>query len=976
MNRDGIFHSTMRLAAPLALLAGAYWFAGQWLANGGLILPPVSTALAPILAFSAGILALAGYSLRRGGMRLGTALGLLAAGTVHLQTLLPHPVLLPPTWLTGGSPTLGAVLLLAGCLAAARVYTGLRVRPGWRLALSASLLVAGAAAVAFWLAAWSAPIVVVALALAAVLGTGLRRGRWRTNRLEYWLVYAAAWGTVLALAAIVRDAPLAPAGIDLLYGLLLWGTLADLASAPRRRHAAVGSARIDETVAGSIARIASEYHDDTEAGECFGTLLGHLREVAESGYGFIGEVLPDRQGRRCFSLRAVTTDRGYAADTMEVDDPQTVVGSVCIAGEVLIRNARGPDGPERGLPPGHPRIDSLMVLPLYAGRTLVAVVALANRRHGYSPECLERLQPLARLCGTMIRARADARERRAAQAAVRGNLAAMEASIDGMAIVGEDGLFTYVNRAHAALHGFPNGAELVGRSWQTLYDERELECFRREIIPRFMKHRQWRGECIGRRADGETFPQELSLTAMVDGGTVCVVRDITERKLAEGRIHRLAHYDALTGLPNRRLLHERLGQALLQARRAGRILAILFLDLDRFKSINDSYGHEAGDVLLKAVGARFSEAVRGSDIVARIGGDEFVVALTNLGREQDIVVVTEKLRTSLDAPIVVNGEMLKGSASIGISMYPNDGTEIDVLIRKADDAMYRAKARGRDGYAFHAQAVNARVSERLHMEKSLRRAVEHGEFVLQFQPVTDLPQGHATGVEALLRWEHPDLGLVFPSNFLPFAEESGLIVPIGQWVLEEACRRARTLAGQGLGDLHVDLNLSACQFRDPALAETIGEALRRTGADPHCLAVEVTEAILTEPVDPDLAHNLRALRELGVQLNLDHYGTGAVSPPQLHRYAPQALKIDRSFIGPLLQDRNCVRVTTAIIAMARTLGIRVIAEGVETAEQLALLREQRCDGAQGHYLSKALSWDECLTWIGDRRETATASRAG
>lgn len=961
MRKNNSLNDIARVIGPLSVLIPAYWFGARGLAAGGVQLPPIPASLGPILALGAGILALAGYQVRRDGLRLGLAIGLLGAGLVQLPGVA-SAMRLP---VAGTDFATAGVLLLGPCVAVARLLRTSRM-------LTAAATLTAAAGVALWMARWSGALSVATLALAGAAWFGLRHGRWRAGVLDYWLLLATGWGALLGLVALITLTPLTAGGIDVLYGLLLWGTWSDLA--PRARGGE-GTGLAPARLGDAMAQLVGVGTTGEDEGAWFATLLAPLRTATCSEYGFIGEVQPDRQGRRVFSLRAVTGDSGAGSGDMEVEDPQTAVGAVCHSGGPLIRNDAAGAGPERGLPPGHPPIARLMILPLYAGDRLVGVVGLANRPHGYAAECVERLQPLARLCGTMIRARADGRARRAAQAAVRGNLAAMEASIDGMAIIDEDGCFTYANHAHAVLHGLAQGTEVAGRCWQTLYDERELERFRREIIPEFMRSRHWRGECVGRRIDGATFPQELSLTAMTDGGMVCVVRDITERKLAEGRIHHLAHYDALTGLPNRRLLHERLTQALGQARRAARILAVLFLDLDRFKAINDGLGHATGDALLKAVAARITETVRESDIVARIGGDEFVIALTNLSREQDAALVADKLRAALDQPVTVEDTPLKISASIGISMYPGDGTEIDALIRKADDAMYRVKAGGRGAYAYHGQAVNARMSERRHLEKSLRRAMENEEFSLQFQPVTELAEGRVSGVEALLRWDHPELGRVFPSNFLPFAEESGLIVPIGRWVLEQACRRARVLSECGLGHLHVALNLSARQFHDPTLAEEVEETLRRTGADPRCLAIDVPEGVLGEAVDPNLGQNLRALRTLGVQLILDNYGTGAVSAPRLRQLAPEALKIDRSLVHRIEKDPGCARVTGAIVAMARVLGIRVIAEGVETAEQLALVREQRCDGAQGRYLSGALAWEECLDWV-NRHSTTPASQAG
>ncbi|GEM_PF-2149791 len=965
MNRASGFHSMLRAFVPLLLLLIAYAVGRQWFTASGLRLPPIPAVLGPMLAACAGILSLAAYQHRREGQRLGVGVGLLLAAALELQGPGQLAAALSPAPLGTSDPTLAAVLVLATCLWLARILTGWDPTLRRRRTLVTLGASAGLGATAPWVILWLGPLAAATLLFLAGVWAGRHR---RNGRFDYWLWQAGLWGTVLGAAALATHRTVAGGGVDILYALLLFGAWRDLAPAP-----ATDAKPAPEAAAmNAMLALPAERLDERE---WFAALLEPLCALTSSPYGILGEVVYPDHGRPRFSLRGVMTDGVFDLEAMEVDDPQTALGRVCAAGAPLVRNGRCDEGPERGLPPGHPAIDSLLVIPLHAGGELVGVAALANRRHGYSQADAERLRPLASLCGLLMRARGDARGRRAAQAAVRGNLAAMEASVDGMAIVDEDGRYTYANRALARLHGVADGAQLLGRTWRSLYDERELERFGREILPPFMAHRHWRGECIGRRADGSTFPQELSLTAMPDGGMVFVVRDITERKLAEGRIHHLANYDALTGLPNRRLLHERVGRALVQARRAGRILAVLFIDLDHFKPVNDTLGHEAGDALLKAVGSRLAGAVRESDVVARIGGDEFVVALTNLAHERDAVVVVEKLRAALAAPLELEGRSVRVAASIGVSLYPGDGTEIDVLIRKADDAMYRAKAAGRATYSFHGQAVAARVNERLNLERSLRRAVDHGEFALHYLPTTDIGACRPIGLEALLRWDHPELGRVLPSNFLPFAEESGLIGPIGAWVLEEVCRRARALTDHGVRGLHLALNLSTRQFLDPTLVQMLGDALQRAGADPCRLAVDVAERTLSEPADPKLARTLGGLRELGVRLHLDNYGTGAVTAPQLRRYAPQALKIDRSFVRKILKDPDCVVVVTAIVAMAKPLGIDVIAEGVESAEQLARLRELRCDGVQGHYVSKPLDWEDTLRWV-SARPAGAASRAG
>ncbi|HQU16323.1 MAG: hypothetical protein B7Z66_09590 [Chromatiales bacterium 21-64-14] len=981
--RHSIQH-ILHAGIPLMVLVAGAAAGGQWLAAVRQSLPLGVPNLTTFLAFTAALLALAAYRVWRDPLRLWAALGLLMAAALHGLGGVGL------AWLGDLLKTLDVppVVALAAALAIGFLpASGYRIRSGWSLlivatAIGTALLVLGrwSAGTAGASASW-----IAALPFGGILWMGFRRRGWRADRFRYWLLNASAWATGITFAGFAPWRPAAgvvstfpPGAVDVIYGCLIWGAWSALSEGSRQRRAATPGASAGP-LSDTIARLVAAYREDTPADALFQVCLTALLEAVGGGYGLIGEVRHERQGRPFFALRVVGTGPEIRCAEMEVHDPDTPIGTVVHSGHTFICNdSSAADTQPNGLPPGHPSVHALLVVPLYVGDTLIAIAALANRPGGYAPERVEQLQPLLQTCAMLLRAWQDAHGRRTAEEAVRSNLAAMEASIDGMSIVAPDGRYTYANRAHCELHGYQTAAELIGESWQILYDERELDRFRREIIPQFMKRDRWRGECIGRRVDGSTFPQELSLTAMGQGGMVCVVRDITERKIAEGRIHHLAHYDALTGLPNRRLLQERLGQAVAQTRRAGRMLAVLFVDLDHFKPINDSLGHDAGDELLKIVSGRLTEAVRESDIVARLGGDEFIVALTNLAREQDAVMVAEKVRGILRQPVAL-GQAQEGvevSCSIGISMYPTDGTEIDVLLRKSDAAMYRAKARGRDGYIFHGQAVNARMSERLHLERALRRALDQDEFILHFQPVMDLVHDRVMCVEALLRWRNPDLGVVFPSNFIPYAEECGLIVPIGRWVLEQACVHARALAALGSGDRYLSINLSQRQFRDPALVETLIETLKQADTDPRSLALEFAELTLTDRVDPNLGDTLKSLSELGIRICVDNYGISGVSPLQLKRYPLHALKIDRSLVQELPTNLDCAQLTAAIIAMSRTLGIRVMAGGVETAEQLSFLRAQRCDAAQGIHVSGPMPWEECLTWLEKHQCPSAAARVG
>jgi len=438
--------------------------------------------------------------------------------------------------------------------------------------------------------------------------------------------------------------------------------------------------------------------------------------------------------------------------------------------------------------------------------------------------------------------------------------------------------------------------------------------------------------------------------------------DITERKLTEQRIEFLAYHDPLTGLPNRVLLEDRLEQAIAQAERSHHGLALVFMDLDSFKKINDSLGHATGDALLKEVAARLKRCVRDTDTISRQGGDEFVLVLGGLHGAEGSLPVLTKIMETLQEPFVCEGNELSTSASMGVALYPQDGNCFDILRKKADMAMYRAKEAGRNTYRFFDEAMDEEAVEHLLMRSGLRRAIERGEFVLHYQPQVDIASGRVVGVEALLRWEHPEFGLVQPGRFIPVAEESGLIVPIGAWVIEEACRQAMVWRRAGLPDLVMAVNLSAAQFRRSGIEDTVAQALQRSGLVPALLELELTESILLQDVEQVLA-TVQRLKQLGVQLAIDDFGTGYSSLSYLKRFDIDKLKIDQSFIRDLASDPDDAAIVRAIIQMAHSLGLRAIAEGVETAELLQQLRGFGCDEAQGYHYARPMPAAEAARYL-------------
>jgi diguanylate cyclase (GGDEF)-like protein/PAS domain S-box-containing protein len=464
-------------------------------------------------------------------------------------------------------------------------------------------------------------------------------------------------------------------------------------------------------------------------------------------------------------------------------------------------------------------------------------------------------------------------------------------------------------------------------------------------------HGHWEGELAVTRSDGKTSPVWVALTAIRDpagavNSYVAVLTDITERKAVEQRARHQAEHDALTGLPNRVLFLDRLHQALAKVRRQHGRFALMFLDLDNFKNINDSHGHHAGDAVLQQVGLRLTQCVRGVDTVSRLGGDEFVVLLADIGGVDQAAHVAGSIMRALAQPMHASGQELSLTVSIGIAICPSDGNDVDALLRHADAAMYHAKQNGRSAFQFFSPSMNAHVVARVQMENQLRAALEGGEFVLEYQPEIDLSSGRAVAAEALIRWRHPQRGFLLPGEFLGVAEECGLAIPIGDWVLHEACRQARAWRDAGLA-LGVAVNLSAGQFIDQRLLATVDDALARASLPADCLELEVTEAVIMRG-DAATGATLAALTARGVHLTVDDFGTGYSSLSWLQRFPLSKLKIDRSFIGSIDGDLNEGGMIPAIIAVARSLKLKVLAEGVETDEQLRFLAAHGCDEYQGY----------------------------
>jgi diguanylate cyclase (GGDEF)-like protein len=457
----------------------------------------------------------------------------------------------------------------------------------------------------------------------------------------------------------------------------------------------------------------------------------------------------------------------------------------------------------------------------------------------------------------------------------------------------------------------------------------------------------------------------------IEGGVVVIVRDITERKQVEARIFHMAHHDELTGLPNRNLMHDRIEQAIRNAARDGSAVALAFVDLDGFKLVNDGLGHKAGDALLQVVSKRMGACLRRNDTLARFGGDEFVILLPGQGIDaMALTPLLEKIRVAVTEPVEVAGQAVQVSCSMGVVMYPRDGVDASTLLMNADAAMYRAKDLGSNNFQFYAREMNASVEEKLVLLDGLRQAVQatldggngSNGFRLLYQPKVDLRDGRIFGVEALIRWQHPEHGMVPPQRFIGLAEESGLIVEIGDWVLREACRQAQSWIDAGLPPLTMSVNVSARQFEEARLVGRVAAALEESGLAPELLELEVTESLIMRDLQKSV-EKMRELTAMGVSLSIDDFGTGYSSLSSLKTFPISRLKIDKSFVSELADNPDDQAIAMAVISLGHKLNLRVIAEGVETEQQRAFLRENDCDEMQGYLFSKPVPPAEIVAML-------------
>jgi diguanylate cyclase (GGDEF)-like protein/PAS domain S-box-containing protein len=566
---------------------------------------------------------------------------------------------------------------------------------------------------------------------------------------------------------------------------------------------------------------------------------------------------------------------------------------------------------------------------------------------------------------------ADVSERRQAEEKLRLSATVLEHIADGVLVCDAQGLIVAVNAAFTRITGYSE-AEVLGTAAADSRAASQPPELLADMAKQLATVGFWRGELWNRRKNGEPYLEWATIsTVRDDAGNathyVCVIADITSVRESQDQLDHLAHHDALTGLPNRLLFHDRLQHAMVRAARTGTELAVMFIDLDRFKTVNDTLGHHVGDELLKHVAVSLSSCLREGDTLARLGGDEFIVMLENVDGERGARAVAEKLMQVFERPVLVSDYELFVTGSVGISRFPHDATDLNVLIRNADVAMYQAKARGRNGYQLYAPSMDGDGALRLRLEALLRRAIEKNEFRLVYQPQVEIDGGRLIGVEALIRWHNPELGVVPPARFIPLAEDIGFIPQLGAWVLEEACRQMVAWEAEGFSVPKMAVNLSGRQFDRGSVAPQVARVLADTGLCAQRLQLEVTESVIMNTGDS--LQYINDLHAIGVELAIDDFGTGYSSLAYLKQLPVQTLKIDRSFIRDIATDVNDEAIAIAIIQLGKSMNLAVIAEGVETGEQAAFLLRHGCNRAQGYLYSKPLAPEDLLAQWGQVRDT-------
>ena len=689
--------------------------------------------------------------------------------------------------------------------------------------------------------------------------------------------------------------------------------------------------------------------------EFFCYLLRYLARAVHADYGIISEL---GDGEETLLKTVAAYRDGGIVDNFEYEPAGTPCAEIARHGRQFISRRVGEDF--RSYPFISGNLESYCGVPLvdYSGRTIGTMALI------WSKPCPDDSLAESLLNIFALRVAAEL-ERVQSIRALERQLHFLQVVVDAIPnpVFYKDTRYRYLgcNTEFENFFGIRRD-ELIGKSAFDIappdlafqYNEKDLEVTEKEGI---LMYESSVARADGTRRDVIFRKAKFTDPDGVPGGIVGTVIDVTERRKAEQKAYHLANYDPLTGLPNRVLFRERLADSMKEAEREKRLVALLLLDMDYFKAVNETWGHAACNQVLQMMSVRLSQWSREGDLVARIGGDKFAIALSSIARSEDAALVSRRLLEMMSRPVKINGQEIHCSGSIGIAIYSDEGEDADILLKKADTAMYQAKKKGRGAFQFYSEAMDIDTKERLEMETGLRRAIQRHEFKLHYQPQVDLQSGRMVGVEALLRWQHPERGMIPPDDFIPTAEETSLILPIGEWVLHEACTRNKGWQDAGHPPLRIAVNISGVQLKQPVFIETVERILRATGLHPEWLELELTESIMMKDTEETL-RILGRLKEMGVYLSIDDFGTGYSSLEYLKRFPIDKLKMDRSYVCGLPDGAHDVAIAEAILAMAGGLGLQVLAEGVETEEQVRFLKARNCHQSQGFYFSHPMSAED------------------
>ena len=706
---------------------------------------------------------------------------------------------------------------------------------------------------------------------------------------------------------------------------------------------------------------------DENPKEAFDNLLDDILALTKSAFGFIGETFYDEAKAphlRVLSITNIAWDEmseelysKIAMGELEFKNPNNLVSEVMKTGRVVIANDTHSDPRQGGTPAGHPRIKRYMGLPLYKGSRLMGVAGIANRRTEYDEDLSRFLEPFLSTCANIIAATQSEKTRKKVEGELDLVSKILKNANEGVIITDANTRMIMVNPAVTKITGYEE-SELIGRTPRVLQSKRHDKEYYKKMWDSLKESGKWEGEIWNRQKSGEAYPEWLSITAVNDSDGkvskyIATFHDITELHMSKERLKYTSDHDALTELPNRRIFEDRLGQSLVSAKRRNVKLGVMFLSLDRFKKINESLGHTAGDHLLQIVAKRLSEALPEYDTVARWGGDEFVFIIRDAEQNQDVINTAAKMLGRLSTPFTIEGQELYLTASVGVAIFPSSGEDVKTITQAADIAMKKAKERGGNNFQLYSSTMESGAYEAISIEQDLRKALERDEIVVYYQPKVDVESCVVVGMEALVRWKHATKGIISPVKFIPLAEETGLIVPIGEKVLEDACLQTKKWLDKGFSPLAVSVNLSALQFAQSDLQVRVEAILNETGLPPEYLDLEITEGTVMRDVENAIVI-LQRLSDMGVSVSIDDFGTGYSSLGYLKRFPLNTLKVDRSFVSDITTNPDDAAITETIISMAHNLKLKVVAEGVETFEQFDFLKARKCDQIQGFLFSRPL----------------------